>query len=97
MAWEADRLDTAARALQGGADRLDGSIRRLRWRLEQEICQGARGWKGPAADAFWRNTEARSSRMQRASRSMRMIAEQMRRAARDIRHEEQQRRLARHR
>jgi uncharacterized protein YukE len=94
MAGEADRLEQAAWALTEAAHRLDDSIRRLCIRVEAEVVQSSRGWKGPAADRFWWATQDRANRMRRTRDRMQALAEQMRREATVVRQEEERRRSA---
>jgi hypothetical protein len=55
----------------------------------------ALGWKGPAADQFWRETQDRVGRMSRTRDRMNSLADQMRREASALRDEER-RRAAQH-
>jgi hypothetical protein len=94
MTGEADRLDQAARVLSEAAFQLDESVRRLSTRVEAEVVYSNLGWKGPAADQFWRATQDRMTRMRRARDRMHTLSEQMHRQATIAREEERQRRLA---
>lgn len=90
--FEAERLETAAWALDRQAGNVESCVRRLRARVSQAIHGGR--WKGPSAERHWRATEDRCSRMYRAARLMRELAARFRARARQLREEERRRRLA---
>jgi WXG100 family type VII secretion target len=97
MSLDPGLLQSAAWALRNAAGNLDDSMRRLRSGVEQQVVTSTRGWKGPAADAYWTTTRDRYDRMRRSSDRMRDLATQMDRAARQIEDEEARRAAAAHR
>jgi hypothetical protein len=87
--FEAERLETAAWALDRQAGEVENCVRRLRSRVYQTIDGGR--WKGPSADNHRRATDDRCGRMFRAAGLMRNLASRFRARARQLREEERRR------